>query len=68
MTKKKKTENKEYLSTSELASILGLSRDTIVKWCQQGKIKAIRIGKRGKYLIPKKILEEIGINQEELIP
>jgi len=42
---------KDYLSTTELAKLCGVSRFTIINWTNQGKINAFRtIG--GKYRIP----------------
>lgn len=44
-------ENKEFLTTTELAKILGISRVAVFKKIKKGQIKAIRIGKN--YVIPK---------------
>ena len=42
---------KDYLSTTELAKLCGVSRFTIINWTNQGKINAFRtVG--GKYRIP----------------
>lgn len=41
---------KEYLSTSELAHLLGVSRIAVFKKIKSGKIKAFKIGRN--YIIP----------------
>ena len=38
-------ENKEFLSTIELAKILGISRIAVYKRIKQGKIKAAKVGR-----------------------
>lgn len=43
-------EEKKYLSTAELASLLGVSRVAVFKKIQSGKIKAFKIGRN--YVIP----------------
>ncbi|MFC1675239.1 helix-turn-helix domain-containing protein [Candidatus Omnitrophota bacterium] len=50
-------ENKEFLTTTELAKILGISRIAVFKRVKKGQIKAIRIGKN--YVIPKDSVPEI---------
>lgn len=42
-------DNKKYISTTELASLLGISRIAVFKKIQKGQIKAIRAGRN--YLI-----------------
>ena len=41
---------KEYLSTSELAHLLGVSRIAVFKKIKAGKIKAFKIGRN--YIVP----------------
>ncbi len=41
---------KEYLSTSELAKLLGVSRIAVFKKIKSGKIKAFKIGRN--YVVP----------------
>ena len=41
----------EYISTTELAKLLGLSRITVYKKIKKGEIQAIRLGKN--YAIPR---------------
>jgi len=50
-------ENKNFLSTTELAKILGISRIAVYKRIKNGKIKAIRVGR--DFLIDKKGLGNI---------
>ena len=50
---------KEYLSTSELAHLLGVSRIAVFKKIQNGKIKAFKIGRN--YVVPmEEFLSAIG--------
>jgi excisionase family DNA binding protein len=49
--------NKEFLSTIELAKILGLSRIAVYKRIKQGKIKAIKVGRN--FVIETKELGDI---------
>lgn len=50
---------KEYLSTSELAHLLGVSRVAVFKKIQSGKIKAFKIGRN--YVVPmEEFLSTIG--------
>jgi len=53
---KSNPETKEYLTTSELAEILGVSRIAIHKRIVKGDIKAIKIGRA--YAIPKSYVSE----------
>jgi len=48
---------KEYISISEFAKILGISRIAVYKRIKKGRIKAIRIGR--SYAIPKRYMNEI---------
>jgi excisionase family DNA binding protein len=50
-------ENKEFLTTTELAKILGISRIAVFKKIKKGQIKAMRIGKN--FVIPKNSLPEV---------
>jgi excisionase family DNA binding protein len=50
-------ENKELITTAELAKLLGISRITVFKRIKRGQIKAIRVGKN--FVIPKDSLPEI---------
>ena len=49
--------NTEFLTTSELAKILGISRIAVYKKIKTGRIKAIKIGKNN--VIPKKYIPSI---------
>jgi len=50
---------KKYYSTVETAKILGVSRKTVFKWAQGGKIKTTRVGRN--YIVPHSaILEKLG--------
>jgi len=53
---------KEYISVKELADLLNISRQAVIKKINKGQIKAVRIGKN--YAIPK--VEFTGISQHEL--
>ncbi|MFH1412294.1 MAG: helix-turn-helix domain-containing protein [Candidatus Omnitrophota bacterium] len=50
-------ENKEYMSTTELAKILGVSRITVYKRIKKGDIKAEQIGKN--FAIAKKEVKRL---------
>jgi len=51
--------DKEYYSTIEAANILRVSRKTVFKWAQSGKIKATKVGRN--YIIPHSVvLEKLG--------
>ncbi len=50
-------ENKKFLSTTELAKILGISRIAVYNKIKKGKIKAIRVGRN--FVIDKKELGKI---------
>ena len=50
-------ENKELITTAELAKILGISRIAVFKRIKRGQIKAIRVGRN--FVIPKDSLPEI---------
>ncbi|MBW1912476.1 MAG: helix-turn-helix domain-containing protein [Deltaproteobacteria bacterium] len=54
-----KTNNlsQEFLTTSELAEIIGVSRVAIYKRIKKGDIEAIRIGRN--YVIPKHYVSEV---------
>jgi len=57
--------NKEFLSTAELAKILGISRVAVFKKIKKGKIKAMKVGR--SFIIRKKKLTGIlpmGISDE----
>ncbi|MBU4274608.1 excisionase family DNA-binding protein [Patescibacteria group bacterium] len=57
--------NKEFLSTAELAKILGISRVAVFKKIKKGKIKAMKVGR--SFIIRKKNLTGIlpmGISDE----
>lgn len=47
----------DYLTTGELAQILGVSRVTVFKKIKKGEIKAIKIGRN--FVIEKKYLDQI---------
>ena len=50
-------ENKEFITTTELAKILGISRIAVFKRIKRGQIKAIRVGRN--FIIPKDSLPEV---------
>ena len=50
-------ENKELITTAELAKILGISRIAVFKRIKRGQIKAIRVGRN--FVIPKASLPEV---------
>ena len=50
-------ENKEFITTTELAKILGISRIAVFKRIKRGQIKAIRVGKN--FVISKHSLPEV---------
>ena len=50
-------ENKEFITTAELAKILGISRIAVFKRIKRGQIKAIRVGRN--FVIPKDSLPEV---------
>ena len=50
-------ENKEVITTTELAKILGISRIAVFKRIKRGQIKAIRVGKN--FIISKDSLPEV---------
>ena len=50
-------ENTEYISISQFAKILGISRIAVYKKVKKGQIKAVRIGR--SFAIPKKYLTDI---------
>lgn len=50
-------ENKEFISISQCAKFLGLSRVAVYKRIKKGQIKAIRIGR--SYAIPSKYVNDI---------
>ncbi len=52
-----KNKNKEFLSVSELAKILGISRIAVFKKIKKGQIKAIKIGRN--FIIPREELSVI---------
>jgi excisionase family DNA binding protein len=49
--------NKELITTTELAKILGISRVAVFKRIKRGQIKAIRVGRN--FVIPKDSLPEV---------
>ncbi len=48
----KPDQNKKLLTINEVAELFGVHPETLRRWDNEGKLKAIRIGKRGhrKYL------------------
>jgi excisionase family DNA binding protein len=50
-------EYKQYISISEFAKLLGISRIAVYKKIKKGQIKAIRIGR--SFAIPKKYMTDI---------
>jgi excisionase family DNA binding protein len=50
-------EQKKFLSTVELADILGISRVAVFKKIKEGKIKAMKVGRN--FIIDRSELEEI---------
>ena len=51
------TKDKEFLSTAELAKLLGISRVAVFKKIKRGEIKAMKVGRN--FIIPKSILGEV---------
>jgi len=49
--------NKEFLSTAELAEILGISRVAVFKKIKKGEIRAAKVGRN--YVIAKKDLGDV---------
>ena len=49
--------NQEFITTAELAKILGISRISVFKRIKRGQIKAIRVGRN--FIIPKDSLPEV---------
>lgn len=43
----KSLENKEILTIKEVAEIFGVHQQTLRRWDEEGKLKAVRIGKFG---------------------
>jgi len=50
-------ENRELITTAELAKILGISRIAVFKRIKRGQIKAIRVGRN--FVIPRDSLPEV---------
>jgi excisionase family DNA binding protein len=50
-------ENKEFITTTELAKILGISRIAVFNRIKRGQIMAIRVGRN--FIIPKDSIPEI---------
>jgi len=50
-------ENREFITTAELAKILGISRVAVFKRIKRGQIKAIRVGRN--FAIPRDSLPEV---------
>ena len=50
-------EKREFISVSEFAELLGVSRIAIYKRIKKGQIEAVRIGR--SYAIPKKYVNDI---------
>jgi excisionase family DNA binding protein len=38
-------QNEKLLSTVEVAGLLGIKETTIYKWCKQGKLPGLKVGK-----------------------
>lgn len=55
--KARRSETEEFLTTSQLAEILGVSRIAVYKKIKKGEIKASRIG--NIYVIPKSYISEV---------
>lgn len=54
----------EYITTNELMEKYGISYETARRWCQSGRVKAKRIGKR--WYIEKEALNDTeGRNQAD---
>lgn len=45
----KKIEDKDPLSPEQIASLLGLSKETVRRWCRSGKLANYNFG--GKYVV-----------------
>ena len=48
---------REFLTTSQLAKLLGVSRIAVFKKIKKGEIKAVRIGRN--YAVDKKLVDEL---------
>ena len=62
-TRMQATETK-LLTVKEVAELFGRHEDTIRRWLREGHLKGIQIGKRGKYIIPQRNIEEFLNNSE----
>ena len=51
-----KVEKLDLMSVAEAAELLGKCEATIIHWIRRGKIKALRVGKLGDFMIPREDL------------
>lgn len=49
---------------SEAAEMFGVTRETVYRWVRKGHIKAIQMGKRGKYMIPRESIDAMLENKK----
>ena len=47
----------EYMTTTQVAKLLGVAQRTVVKWCKSGKLKAYRPGGRN-FIVKAEDLDE----------
>lgn len=47
------------LTVNEVSSLFRFHRDTVLRWCRSGEIKAQQIGNRGEWRIPKKSIKQL---------
>jgi len=52
-------QQKQTYSTKEAADRWGVSRLTVIRALRAGKLRAVRLGPRGHYLIPAREIERI---------
>lgn len=64
--KAKKVNEKELLTIREVSELLGVHQQTLRRWDEEGKLKAIRIGKSGHRKYRKSDIEKI-VNLELII-
>lgn len=43
--------DEKFLTTPQIATLAGVSRRTVVRWCESGELKAYRYGMRGRWRV-----------------
>lgn len=56
--------DKKVLTVPEVAELLDANPRTVREWCRTGKLKAMRAGKRGKFMIRREDLESLNWRPE----